>query len=62
MKDARVRSNDWDEYTLWSESKNDYMACQHLQTPKAMTQDKQEPIFTHTVHPASSGSIYIILP
>ena len=34
MKDARLGANDWDEYTLWPESKNDYMACQHLRHPK----------------------------
>ena len=34
MRDAQVRANDWDEHTRQSESKNDYMACQHLRHPK----------------------------
>ena len=61
MRDAWVRPNDWDEYTLQSESKKDY-GTWHANTSDIQSndkQDRQEPIFTHMVHPASSGSRHI---
>ena len=47
MKDARVQSNDWDEYTLWSESKNDYMACQASDTQSNDTRQTRTNIYPH---------------
>ena len=38
MKDARVQANDWDEYTLWSESKNDY-GTWHANTSDTQSND-----------------------
>ena len=60
-RDAWVRPNDWDEYTLRSESKNDY-GTWRANTSDTQSNDKQhreEPIFTHMVQPTSSGSRHI---
>ena len=56
-RDAWVRPNDWDESTLRSESKNDYGTwCANIShTQSNDKQDRQEPIFTHMVHPPQVG-------
>ena len=54
MRDAWVRPNDWDEYTLRSESKNDYGTWLPTpQTTKAMTNniDKNQYLPTWSTPP-----------